>query len=377
MQNQFVDAVALSGMRLTSDGYLVGEVKCARTGVQAYRGAEMGLVDRDTVRVYRPENAVFATDSLATFAGKPITIGHPSEMVSAENWKDLAVGDIGEEIARDGQFVRVSIKLMDASAIRAVQDGTREVSMGYTTPIKMEQGFTPEGEAYDAIQTGPIKINHLAIVPKGRAGSECRIGDGADVWGAAPITVGKKEDYMSDALKSVVLGDEAIQVSAADAAKFEAEKAKINQKLSDAEGAHQAALDAKDAEIAQRDAEIAKLKDAQISDADLDAKVQARAGLIGKAAAIAKDVATDGLSDADIRKAVVAAKLGDEAIADRSDAYIEARFDVLAEDAAKGDPVVDALKQDKAGKPVTLDGVYEERNAALADAWKQPMKQEA
>lgn len=88
-----------------------------------------------------------------------------------------------------------------------------------------------------------------------------------------------------------------------------------------------------------------------MSDTDLDVRVQARAELVGKAVSIAKDVETTGLSDADIRKAVVAAKLGDAAIKDKSDAYVEARFDVLAEDAAKGDPVLEALKDTK--QPVT------------------------
>lgn len=349
---QFVDDAALSGVRQTSDGYLVAEVKCARTGVQLYRGSEMGLADRDTVRVYRPEAAVFAKDSLATFAGKPVTIGHPSGMVNASNWKALAVGDIGEDIARDGEFVRVSIKLMDAAAIQVVKGGTRELSMGYTTPIEMHDGRTPTGEAYDAIQTGPIKINHLAIVPKGRAGSECRIGDAADAWGAAPLTMSDtKEDHMSDALKTVVLGDKAVQVYAADTAIIDAWKAAQTQKLTDAEKAHKAAIDTKDAEIATKDAEIEKLTKSQLSDTDLDVRVQARAELVGKAVSIAKDVETTGLSDADIRKAVVAAKLGDAAIKDKSDAYVEARFDVLAEDAAKGDPVLEALKDTK--QPVT------------------------
>jgi hypothetical protein len=103
-------------------------------------------------------------------------------------------------------------------------------------------------------------------------------------------------------------------------------------------------MDKKDGELAAKDAKIADMAKATLSDADLDAKVAARADLIGKAKAIAKDLATTGLSDAAIRKAAVVAVLGDAAIAGKSDAYVDARFDILSEDAAKGDSVADALK---------------------------------
>ena len=99
-------------------------------------------------------------------------------------------------------------------------------------------------------------------------------------------------------------------------------------------------------------------------------KLQARGDLIATAKSIAVDVKTDGLSDADIRKAVVVAKLGDAAVKDKAQAYIDARFDIFAEDAAKNaDPVRRALQsQDRA--PLTNDNgqaAYEQR---LADAWK-------
>lgn len=138
---------------------------------------------------------------------------------------------------------------------------------------------------------------------------------------------------MSDALKTVVLGDKAVQVAVADVAAIEAFKADAATKLADAETKHQAAIAAKDAELAkahaERDAAKAKVLDA----ADLDKLVQARADLISTAKAIAKDVKTDGLTDAEIRKAVMTAKLGDAAVKDKADAYIDARFDILAEDA--------------------------------------------
>ena len=181
---------------------------------------------------------------------------------------------------------------------------------------------------------------------------------------------------MSDALKTVVVGDQAAQVAVADAQIIEKYKADQAKALADAKADHEKALATKDAEIAKKDAKIADLEKAKMSDAEIDKRVADRAALISTAAKIAKDVNVKGLSDADIRKAVVKAKIGDEAVADKSDAYIEARFDVLAEDADKGDPFADAM----ASAPTPqinvsdLTQVYADRNKALADAWKLEKK---
>lgn len=93
----------------------------------------------------------------------------------------------------------------------------------------------------------------------------------------------------------------------------------------------------------EESAEIDGLKAKQLSDADIDKRVTARADLISKAKAIA-DADYTGKTDADIRKAVVVAKLGDAAVAGKADAYIDARFEILVEDAAK-DPAGDPFRK--------------------------------
>lgn len=359
---KLTDAASLSGTRLTSDGFLVADVLCARTGCQEYLARELGMVGDGTVTVYRPESAVFDKASLATFAGKPVTMGHPSEPVTAENWKTHAVGDIGEEIARDGESVRVQIKLMDAGAIASVQNGTRQISMGYTTPLAMRDGTAPDGTAYQAVQTGPIRINHLAIVPAARGGSNLRIGDCAENWGAAPL-IPKGATAMADNLKTVVLGDKAVNVTVVDAPTIETYKADQAKALADAEANHDKAMAVKDAELAKRDAEIADLKAKVLDGAALDKLVQDRSDLVSKAKAIAPETVTDGKSAADIKKAVVVAKRGAE-MADKSAAYIDAAFDMLSD----VDPVKAALgdtaKQQAAGD------IYAARDKKLSDAWK-------
>lgn len=375
---KFTDAAEITGPRTTRDGYLTASVRCARTGCQDYLGVEVGRPDLARVTVYRPESAVFNRDSLSTFVGKPVTVGHPNVPVTAENWKDHAVGSVGEDVIRDGEFVRVSLAMMDSAAIAAVKSGHREISMGYESSLTFEDGIAPDGTPYQAVM-GDLRMNHLAAVPRARGGSELRIGDGADSearasnWGAAPLTTDAthKEGQMAELRKVMVDG---LQVETTDAGaqaieKLTKDKDALAAKLTDAETKHADAIKAKDAEIAKKDAEIDDAKSKILSDSDIDKRVQDRGDLVALAGAIAKDVKTTGVSDADIRKAVVVAKLGDAAVEGKSAAYVDARFDILAEDAKKGtDPVARALADGKPA-PVTDNGqsAYEAR---LGDAWK-------
>lgn len=350
---QFTDSVTVSGTRRTADGYLIAEAKSVRTGIQLYSGDEVGKPSMPIVRVYRPADQVFADASLQSFTHAPVTMNHPDEAVTADNWKELAVGEVSTAAKKDGEWVHLPLILKDAKAISAVEDGKRELSAGYTCELVWGDGVTPDGQQFNATQTN-IKINHLAIVDRARAGSQARIGDGAS-WGAAPFIPDhnpKKETIMT--LKTVTVDGIPVEVTDQGAvviSTLQTRLADANAKAEKAEAAHTAALAAKDAELAKKDAELDAMKAKVLSDADLDKRVQDRADLITVAKAIAKDVKTEGLSDAAIRKAVVVAKIGDAAIAGKSEAYIDARFDHLVEDAAKGasDPfaavVKDGVKQ--------------------------------
>lgn len=334
---QFTDAVTVSGTRRTADGYLIAEAKSVRTGIQLYSGDEVGKPEMQVVRVYRPADQVFADASLQSFTHAPITMGHPSEPVTSSNWKDLAVGEVSTAAKKDGEWVWLPLILKDGAAISGVEQDKRELSAGYTCELVWGDGVTPDGQEFNATQTN-IKINHLAIVDRARAGSQARIGDGAS-WGASPFTSDhnpKKETIMT--LKTVTVDGIPVEVTDQGAVVIATLQKRLddaNAKMSTADAAHLAAIAAKDAELAKKDAELDATKGKVLSDADLDKRVQDRADLIAVATVIAKDVKTTGLSDAAIRKAVVAAKLGDAAIAGKADAYIDARFDILAEDAKK------------------------------------------
>lgn len=338
------DRVSVSAPRRTADGFLVADAKVARTGVQEYLGSEVGRDDMPVVRVYRPPDEVFAKDAMHSYAYRPVTVDHPAAMVDASTWKGVAAGQTGGEVVRDGEFVRVPLVLMDADAIRAWQGGKRELSMGYTSEIVFSDGVTPEGEQYDAIQTN-LRMNHLALVDRARGGAQLRIGDRRVPGGKDRADIHPSKEIPMSNMKTVLVDGLSVETTDAGAqaiSKLQAQVKDGQTALADAQAAHATTVAAKDAEIARKDAEIDSLKAKVLSDADLDARVKARGDLIANAKAIA-DADYTGKSDAEIRKAAVVAKLGDAAIAGKPEAYVDARFDILLEDAKKGDPVRKAL----------------------------------
>lgn len=383
-----------SGLKKTKDGYLTGTAKVARAGnVQQYLGSELGLTGDDANKafgVYRDPDTVFAKDSMMTLAGRPVTRNHPKEAVTSANWKDLAIGHVGGTVARDGEHLVAPMVIMDASAVALAESGSRFLSAGYTVDTVPDEGMTEDGTSYQYRQNGRVRFNHVALLDGQlpRAGNT-QIGDSAKdggkdriQWGAAPITNADTKETPMSLRKLMVDG---LQVETTDAGAQAIEKllgdiAQLKEDAKAAETAKQDAIDAKDADIAKKDAKIEDLESKVLDDAAIDAKVTAKSKLLSDAKAISPELKFDGMSDADIRKAVVTDKLGADALKDKSEVYIDARFDILAEDSAKtsGDAFRDAaIKSDPKG---VNDAAKELSDAKagyldnLNNAWKHETK---
>ncbi|MGO7686265.1 DUF2213 domain-containing protein [Rhizobium ruizarguesonis] len=349
---QFSDTAVVAGTRRTADGYLIAEARVVRTGIQLYLGDEVGKPEMKVVRVHRPAEEVFADASLQSFTHAPVTINHPKEAVSSTNWKDLAVGEVSTVAKKDGEWVWLPLILKDAAAIKDVEGGKRELSAGYECLLDWTAGTTSDGQAFDAVQRD-IKINHLAIVDAARAGSQARIGDSAITWGAAPISTTDKETVtMTDALRTVVVDGLSVQTTDQGAqaiAKLQKDLESSAAKIVSSDAAHATAIAAKDEEIGTLKAENQKLKDAAPKPADLDKLVADRAALVTTIKAIDSKIEVSGVSDSDLRRAAVKAKLGAEMVKDASDAEITGMFKAIAKDVKTADPfatvVKDGLKQ--------------------------------
>lgn len=164
------DFAPITGSETTPEGYLRVWCRAARAGTQLYRRA-----DGSQVREYRPPEEVSKPDSLSTFGMKPVTWGHPPVLLDSANTKQYQIGYSGSQIRYTDGFVEVALVVTDDKDIERIKrkDAT-EVSAGYKVDFDPTPGITPEGEEYEGVQRN-IRVNHIAIVPRGRAGPEVRL----------------------------------------------------------------------------------------------------------------------------------------------------------------------------------------------------------
>jgi hypothetical protein len=398
----FTDALSFDHPRKTQDGYMVVRARAARAGIYDYLGAEVdpkgehGFAADQTVKVYRPESEVFAADSVASFLMKPVTNDHPAEPVTAANWRDNAKGVVGRAL-RDGEYLAFDIVLMDKGIIDSVESGKRELSNGYASIVDFTPGETETGDAYDAVQR-QIRGNHVAVVDRGRAGPMCRISDAAacdKLPGADLIALLTDERTYSDDFRDdktgtidgrprptkdgdakmphtlIIDGLQVTEVSdPAKAAieKLQAQASSLQDKLTASEtkvGELTATVSTKDGEIKALEQ---KLEDAKVSPQQLEQMARDRALLIATAKAVDPSVVTDGKSDAEIREAVVRAKLGDAANG-MDEAGIGGAFKVLTKD-VKPAETKDGLREAIGSQPVSVDDARAEYDKAVAESRK-------
>ena len=418
---QLFDKITLddeAAVRVTDDGYLVAMPRVARVGIQDYLGREVGKPEMGIVRVLRPADEVFSKDAMHSFAFRPITNDHPPEHVKASNWKKYAVGHSGGEIARDGDFMRVPLVMMDAQSIADVRAGKHELSAGYRCMLDWTPGEY-NGEKYDAVQRS-IRGNHIAIVGQARGGDKLKIGDQlkealqtGEVGQATRDTVKEViqqalngDDAAKSALREILktgdtdMNDKTMTIIDVDGVKVSMDETSaaivnrhmrgLNDKLEAMQAGNTKALadaakkveeleeeneklkkekETSDAKIAALESQV---KDAQVTPAKLDQLVKDRALVVGKARAMVGDKLTvDGKTDGEIRRQVVDAKLGDTA-KNWSDDKVEAAFDTLTAAVKSEDSGVermrDAFSTPHNGQDKDNYSFYDSN---ISNAWKQ------
>nr|DAO24624.1 MAG TPA: hypothetical protein [Caudoviricetes sp.] len=237
-------AVAYYGDRIsphmtdTPEGFLIcHDVPIARTGPQDYLAREM-MLDGDPERivtVQRHPEDVFEAATLASFEGKPVTDGHPPENVGPENYSAYTKGHV-QNVRRSGDYIVADLYINDANLAEEVRNNVkREVSCGYLC------SYVPDGAGY---RQSNIRGNHVAVVPKGRAGAAVAIQD------TAPEAEKGGNKHMNEFWKSVL---HAFGMAAKDASPEELDKMVETTAT---------ALDAEPAEKAQ-EAEPAESKTAE------------------------------------------------------------------------------------------------------------------
>ena len=342
----FQDKLNIPTQRKFKDsGQMIAPCSIARTGVMSYLAKECGdaFKDRDPmsiVKIATLAEDLFCKDSIESYRSAPITVGHPEDDVNTENSKDLVKGMLEGLPLRDGELLSATLVLNDADAISITKQTDSQLSSGHSARLVLCDAAVT---GYDAKKTH-IRCNHVAIVSRGRAGAEVRIADAdavAEEGFVEPVFDAegnevKPVETPAAAVPAVVVEPVAAEVvepaavALGDAAALAIEVAQLTVKLEDAQ------------------AEIKTLKLI-----DIDTLVQERLELVSNVLKLADGIVVTGKSAMELKREVVA-KCRDADMTGKSDAYIEARYEVLLEDAAAGKPT-----------PVESDMTKALRTAAL------------
>jgi hypothetical protein len=318
-----IDAVE----RLSSGAARVPAV-VSRAGVFSYPRA-----DGTIVREWRPEEEVFRADSIASIEDVPVTIGHPPRGMRLDNWQADTIGHVRAGAKRDDSVagIRTSVIVSRPDAVPRVldqsrADALRDLSPGYDVRIDETSGIVPAGHAdagkpYDRIQRD-IRYNHLAALPRG-AGRQ----------GAA---VSLRLDSADDLVIDEPRADEfppAKEGEFPPAAKKKTGKSKDGEPMTDDEKtAYEAEKKKAETEKARADkaeAELARYRADEATRARTELETRARE-------VMGKDHKFDSAeTPRQIQEAVCKRADASFDAAGKSDAYVEACFDLALKNASK------------------------------------------
>ena len=333
-----LDSWMLVGGAVTdTDGFLRDSPIVARTGIYIYQQP-----DGTIIREYRPPEEVFDTDSEASFVGKPIVVGHPaSGIVNSDTVRDLAIGTIlSSGYQKDETNIACDIVIHNPSAIGE----KRGLSLGYRVDIEEAPGTTPDGQQYDVIQRN-IRINHLAVVDRARAGAKARLNlDGDEIIEGVETKMKIKidsvdfevDEKIANYVNSLQSKEENARVKL-DTANTELASVKEQNTALKADADDKKAK--LDAMTAERDGLKAKVdaadaeKEKAVKEAveAVKADMQERAEL-EETAKTAKVEKTDGLTNAELKAGIVKAAFGESFKLDGvTDAYLDGAYSAAKE----------------------------------------------
>lgn len=331
----------------TNEGFLKGRAIVTCAGVFTYARAD-GTIQREL----RLPEEVFNPETLESLKLKPVTLNHPSELVTSQNADELQVGSLGDNPSRttqefdwngkpngwkemtDGLNCAIDMIITKEDAINEVLNGKQGLSMGYTCDLEETSGIWC-GIEYDVIQRN-IRYNHCAIVNEGRAGDNAKIllrKDSADAVLEDKL-VTKTEvpkmlkkinldgiDY--EAEESVI---KALNSEKARADNAESELAKTREDSAKELSVMTAERDTQKERADKAEEEVTALKAEKMDQSKLDEAVKAKMELLKNAEKAGVELKGDE-SDADIKKAVIAKVFPKANLDGKDNVYIDARYD--------------------------------------------------
>jgi hypothetical protein len=183
------------------DGSLLcKDVPIARTGTQSYLAEDLPEITPDDdgeILVTRTPEEVFSPEAMASFEGMTVVILHPEDeegnikFVDPKNWRQLSIGhatNVRRGTGEQSDLLLADLVIKAQEGIQAIINGLTQVSCGYDA--EYDEKAPGKANQYQ------IRGNHIALVPNGRAGIRCSIGDSKSM-------ASKAKQWLSNLRKAV------------------------------------------------------------------------------------------------------------------------------------------------------------------------------
>lgn len=336
-------------------GFLhVKNVPITCEGVRPYR-----QFDGQRIQEAKTPEELFSAATVDSANNKPVTDDHPTDangntiMVNRDNSQQFMKGFMSDHarVDKSTKTIRNDLIITDSKLINKIRHGKQELSIGFQMQLDPTKGEL-NGQAYDAKQTN-IRINHVAIVDRGRAGHSVRLT--ADSAEEIPEDNEKKKGEKMDFTKvHTKQGDISVAVEDADKLtklvgdadesnskleKLKAERDKINQQIKELEGSNdkskKEAADAKkkaDEARARADAaeEENKSLKSQLEGDAFEDKLNNTLAFREKAKKIVGDSFDfTGKSEREVEEAALKTKFPDRSFDSESDDYVRGYYENL------------------------------------------------
>lgn len=363
------DFLGGSTRQTLENGFLKVKGRVARSGIQSYYRCELGLKDEPfkKIRLYRPPEVVLSDEVCNMFDGVDVTNEHPKQFIDKTNYRKLTAGVVLGSAQKDEEnpnFIVCDMLIKDADTIKAIEAGKIQLSVGYRNTIDFTDGVTPDGEKYDARVDKITLVNHVALVPRARAGIEARLFD----------SFGGK-------MKNLKIGDAEFELNDEVASAIESHLSELEARAKTAEEA----VTMKDGEIGELTAKVSELEKSLeetkamiLTDEDIKEVVKQTASLMDDARKVAgESFVCDSFDPLEIKKAAIKAAYPDVELGDKEEGFVNGFFAHAVSTAGVGmndsqKKVCDALskkKDDEEDKGKS--DAYEKHMQDIANAWKK------
>lgn len=172
----------------------------SKATVNPYLGREIPGYEKlglDAGKIYQLlRDPVELEKAAATFNNVQLLDNH-APVNAANPRNDKVVGAIGSDSVFQAPYLRASLIVWDADAIKRIEtDEQREISCGYRYDPDMTPGQYG-GQPYDGVMRN-IRGNHVALVENGRAGPDVLVGDAALKTTTDGLSTESRDDLKDD-----------------------------------------------------------------------------------------------------------------------------------------------------------------------------------